>query len=761
MAKKLVVVESPAKAKTINKYLGKEYSVEASMGHVRDLPPKELGVDMDGGFKPHYVVLSGKRKIITALKKLAQEAEAVYLASDFDREGEAIGWHIRESIGVANNRKIRRIVFNEITKGAILEAIQNPRDIDMALVNAQQARRVLDRLVGYKLSPLLWNKVKRGLSAGRVQSVAVRIICEREEEIKKFVPQEYWTIKTLLEKSGYPPFEAQLSKIGGEKAEIPDGASASKIADDLKRAKYVVASVETKEVRRRPYPPFITSTLQQEAFKKLRLRPTRAMQVAQDLYEGIEIPGEGNVALITYMRTDSVRVSKEAQEAALQYILQKYGKEYYPPNHVNVFKNKRDAQDAHEAIRPTSMEWTPERLTPHLSKEYLALYALIWNRFLASQMAPAIYDQTTIDIDANGKYLLRATGSILKSQGFLVLYKEETEENGNGSESDGAFPPLNQNDALACKGITPEQHFTKPPPRYTDATLVKALEEKGIGRPSTYATIVDTIQKRKYVQREKGRLMPTDLGFTVNSLLVESFPKIMDVEFTARMEEQLDEVEEGKVDWQKLLHDFYGPFEDSLATAAHSMRNVKKEGVPTDEVCDKCGKPMVIRWGRFGKFLACTGYPDCRNTKEVKTEDGAPPDDAQQLVAGKTCPKCGSPMTVRTGRTGRFISCTKYPECKTTMSLGIGVTCPEPNCGGEVVEKRSKKGKVFFSCSRYPECKFASWDRPRAQDCPQCGGNFLVEKYSRDGKLTLKCPKKGCGYKEEAKEGDAKDEVTT
>ncbi len=759
MAKKLVIVESPAKAKTINKYLGKDYKVEASMGHVRDLPEKELGVETNGGFKPRYVVLSGKRKIISTLKKLAQDAEAVYLAPDFDREGEAIGWHIKESIGGGNNQKIQRIVFNEITKGAILDAIRKPRDIDMALVNAQQARRVLDRLVGYKLSPLLWNKVQRGLSAGRVQSVAVRIICEREEEIKNFVPQEYWTIKTLLEKEGYAPFEAQLSKIRGEKAEIPNEAAASKIADDLKRAKYVVVSVETKEVRRRPYAPFITSTLQQEAFKKLRMRPSRTMHVAQDLYEGIEIPGEGNVALITYMRTDSVRISKEAQEAALQYILQKYGKEYYPPNHVNVFKNKRDAQDAHEAIRPTSMEWTPERLASHLSKEHMALYTLIWNRFLASQMAPAIFDQTTIDIEASGGYLLRATGSILKSQGFLVLYKEEAEENGNGEEPAGAFPPLSQNDALKCEEVKPEQHFTKPPPRYTDASLVKALEEKGIGRPSTYATIVETIQKRKYVHREKGRLEPTDLGCTVNSLLVESFPKIMDVEFTARMEEQLDEVEEGKVDWQQLLHDFYGPFEDSLATATHSMRNVKKEGIPTDEVCDKCGKPMVIRWGRFGKFLACTGYPECRNTKELKADDNAPWDQAEQLVAGKTCPNCGSPMALRTGRTGRFIACTKYPECKTTMSLGIGITCPEAGCGGEVVEKRSKKGKVFFSCSRYPDCKFASWDRPRAQNCPECGGNFVVEKYSKDGRLTLKCPKKGCRYKEEVKEEDAKEEA--
>ena len=751
MAKNLVVVESPAKAKTINKYLGKDYDVEASMGHVRDLPEKELGIEMNGGFKPKYVVAEGKKKIISRLKKSAKEAETVYLASDFDREGEAIGWHIKEVIGSGNGRKIRRIVFNEITKSAILEAIRNPRDIDMALVNAQQARRILDRLVGYKISPLLWKKVQRGLSAGRVQSVAVRMICEREEEITKFVPKEYWTIKALLEKESYQPFEAQLAKIAGEKAEIPDEASATKVSDDLKRASFVVKGIETKEVRRRPYAPFITSTLQQEASKKLRMRPTRTMRVAQDLYEGVEVPGEGNVALITYMRTDSVRISKEAQQAALDYILKTYGKEYYPPNHVNVFKNKRDAQDAHEAIRPTSMEWAPERLAPHVSKEYLDLYTPIWNRFLASQMAPAIYDQTTIEIEAGDKYLLRATGSVVKSQGFLVLYREESEDNGNGENGELSFPPVKENDVLACKGVTPEQHFTKPPPRFTEATLVKALEEKGIGRPSTYATIVDTIQKRKYVQREKGRLIPTELGCTVNGLLVESFPKILDVEFTAKMEEQLDEVEEGKADWQKLLHDFYGPFEDSLATASQQMRNIKAEVIPTEEVCEKCGKPMVIRRGRFGKFLACSGYPECRNTKPLAENGGTTPAETEQLVAGKTCPKCGAPMKVKTGRTGRFLSCSRYPECKTAMPLGMGVQCPT-GCGGEVVERRSKRGRLFYSCSRYPECKFASWDKPVNKNCPQCG-NYLVEKYNRDGQHILRCPKKGCGYKEEAKEG--------
>jgi DNA topoisomerase-1 len=750
VAKKLVIVESPAKAKTINKYLGKDYDVEASMGHVRDLPEKELGVDVDGGFTPRYVVASGKRKIITNLKKRAQEAEEVYLAPDFDREGEAIG--------TGNKRKMRRIVFNEITKSAIQEAIRNPRDIDMALVNAQQARRILDRLVGYKLSPLLWTKVKRGLSAGRVQSVAVRILCEREDEISKFVPREYWSIKALLEKAGYSPFEAQLTKVENEKAEIPDEESAAKISDELKRARFVVKSAETKEVRRRPYAPFITSTLQQEAFKKLRLRPTRTMRLAQDLYEGIEIPGEGNVALITYMRTDSVRVSKEAQEAALEYILRKYGKECYPPNHVNVFKNKRDAQDAHEAIRPTSIEWEPERLAPHLSKEHMALYTLIWNRFLASQMGPAIYDQTTIEIDADGKYLLRATGSVLKVQGFLVLYREESDNNGNGDEADRSFPPVKRDDALDCKKVLPEQHFTKPPPRYTEATLVKALEEKAIGRPSTYATIVDTIQKRKYVQREKGRLVPTELGCTVNGLLVENFPKILDVEFTAKMEEQLDEVEEGKVDWQKLLRDFYGPFEDSLATATQQMRNIKKEGIPTEEVCEECGKPMVIRWGRYGKFLACTGYPECRNTKEVGENGGTSAAEAEQLAAGKTCSSCGGPMVVKNGRTGRFLSCKRYPECKTAMPFGIGVECPEPECAGEVVERRSKRGRLFFSCSRFPDCKFASWDKPNSKSCPQCGGAFLVEKYTRDGKLVLRCPKKGCRFKEEVKE-ESKEEA--
>jgi DNA topoisomerase-1 len=751
VAKKLVVVESPAKAKTINKYLGKDYHVEACMGHVRDLPEKELGVDVDGDFQPKYVVLSGKKKIISQLKKQAQEADVVYLAPDFDREGEAIGWHIRETIGRNADKKMMRIVFNEITKGAILDAIKHPRDIDMALVNAQQARRILDRLVGYKISPLLWTKVKRGLSAGRVQSVAVRMLCEREDEISKFVTQEYWSIKALLQKEQYAPFEANLAQINGEKAEIADAESAGRIKAELEKSSYKVRNIEAKEVRRRPYPPFTTSTLQQEASRKLRMRPTRTMRVAQELYEGIEIPGEGNVGLITYMRTDSVRISKEAQEAALQYILQRYGKEYYPPNHVNTFKNKRDSQDAHEAVRPTSMEWTPEKLASHLPKESLQLYTLIWNRFLASQMAPAIYDQTTIEIEA-GKYLLRATGSVLRMQGFLVLYIEESEDNGNGEEGDTSFPPVKENDALELKDVLPEQHFTKPPPRYTEASLVKALEERGIGRPSTYATIVDTIQKRKYVEREKGRLLPTDLGCTVNGLLVDNFPKIMDIEFTAKMEEQLDEVEEGKADWQKLLWDFYGPFEDSLATATNQMRNIKKEGVPTEEVCESCGKPMVMRWGRYGKFLACSGYPECKTTKKIGDDNtSASQEEAQQLVAGKTCPKCGGALVVKTGRMGRFISCSNYPECKMTMPLGIGVKCPEPECGGEVVERRSKRGRVFYSCSRYPDCKFASWNKPVSKGCPACGGNYLVEQYTRDGKHLLKCPKKGCPYKEEVK----------
>ncbi|RJP17558.1 MAG: type I DNA topoisomerase [Candidatus Abyssobacteria bacterium SURF_5] len=752
MAKKLLVVESPAKAKTINKYLGKEYHVEASMGHVRDLPEKELGVDVDGNFRPKYTILSGKKKIVSRLKKEAQDAEIIYLAPDFDREGEAIGWHIQEALGSQANKKMKRIVFNEITRNAVQEAIRHPRDIDMALVNAQQARRILDRLVGYKISPLLWDKVKRGLSAGRVQSVAVRLLCEREEQINKFVPQEYWSIKALLQKAGYSPFEALLAKIEGEKAEVANGEEASRIAGELRKASYVVKNLETKEVRRRPYPPFITSTLQQEASKKLRMRPTRTMRLAQELYEGVEIPGEGNVALITYMRTDSVRISKEAQDEALNYILARYGREYYPPNHVNVFKNKRDSQDAHEAVRPTSMEWTPERLAQHLPKEYLQLYTLIWNRFLASQMAPAIYDQTTIEIEAAAKYLLRASGSILRSKGFLVLYKEESEDNGNGEERETSFPPVVENDALELKDVQPEQHFTKPPPRFTEATLVKALEEQGIGRPSTYATIVDTIQKRKYVHRERGRLSPTDLGCTVNDLLVESFPKILDIEFTAKMEEQLDEVEEGKIDWQQVLWEFYRPFEDSLATASQKMRDVKKDGVPTEETCENCGKPMVLRWGRYGKFLACSGYPECKTTKKVAEEGSAgSQEEAQQLVSGKTCPNCGGQLVVKMGRMGRFVSCSNYPECKTAMPLSIGVACPEPGCGGEVVERRSKRGRVFYSCSRYPDCKFASWNKPVAKACPLCGGNYLVEQYTRDGKHLFKCPRKGCSYKEDVK----------
>jgi DNA topoisomerase-1 len=723
------------------------------MGHVRDLPKKELGVEIKDGFKPKYVPAAGKKKIITALKKHAEKAETIYLAPDFDREGEAIGWHIQEALG-DKKKKMLRIVFNEITESAIKEALKNPREIDMDLVNAQQARRILDRLVGYKLSPLLWKKVGRGLSAGRVQSVAVRIICEREEAIKAFVPKEYWSIKALLEKEGYTPFEATLSKIGGKKAEISDGEQANNISEELKKADFIVGKVETKEVRRRPYAPFITSTLQQEASKKLRMRPNRTMRTAQELYEGVEISGEGSVALITYMRTDSVRISKEAQAAALEYIAKKYGKEFSPPNHVNIFKNKRDAQDAHEAVRPTSMEWPPERLAAHLSKDSLRLYTLIWNRFLASQMAPAIFDQTTIDVQAGEKYILRATGSTIKSQGFLVLYQEESEDETNGEDEGKSFPPMSKQDALSLKKILPKQHFTKPPPRFTEATLIKFLEEKGIGRPSTYASIVDTIQKRKYVDRDQGRLTPTDLGTTVNTLLIESFPNILEVEFTAKMEEQLDDVEESKLDWQKVLSDFYGPFEESLATAAEQMRNMKAEVEETDEICENCGKSMVKRWGRFGRFLACSGYPECRTTKELG-QDGSPQnDEADKLAEGKVCPTCGGPMGVKRGRTGRFLSCKKYPECKTAMPLSIGVDCPEPGCDGEVVERSSKKGRQFFGCGKYPDCKFVSWGKPHPKECPLCGNHFLIERYNRDGETTLNCPKKGCGHKEAPKEED-------
>lgn len=735
--KSLVVVESPAKAKTINKFLGKGFVVKASVGHVKDLPRKELGVDIEKNFRPKYVTIQGKGKILLEIKKAAKEAEAVYLGQDPDREGEAIAWHIAEELN-GNKNKIFRVLFNEITQKAVLESIKNPGRIDQNKVEAQQARRIMDRLVGYLISPILWKKVKRGLSAGRVQSVAVRLVVDREREIKAFVPQEYWSLTAHLQGKKPPPFLARLREEDGKKVELKNKEEADRVLKALEGETFTVKALERKEKKRYPVPPFTTSTLQQEAVRKLRFPAKKTMLIAQQLYEGLDIGPEGTLGLITYMRTDSVRVAKEAQEEAKKYINKKFGEDYIPPK-PPVYKSRRGAQEAHEAIRPTSVMREPEKIKDFLTKDQLNLYRLIWNRFVASQMNPAILDQTSVDIKA-GKFTFRATGATLKFPGFTVLYTEGVDE--DIKEDERPIPDLKIGEALDLIKLEPKQHFTQPPPRYTEATLVKELEEKGIGRPSTYAVILSTIQERDYVKKVDGKFHPTELGLLVNDLLVENFPDLLDLQFTARMEEELDRIEEGRLRWLHVLRDFYGSFQTDLEKAQKGMKDVKAKGIPTatDIFCEKCGKKMVIKWGRNGKFLACSGFPACKNTMPLKDEEGGP----VTQVSEEKCERCGSPMVVKTSRYGKFLACSRYPECKTTKPLSTGVRCPEKGCIGTIIERRTKRGKIFYSCSQYPRCKFAVWDRPVSRKCPQCGTAFLVER-----KEKILCIKKGCGYKEE------------
>lgn len=763
MPNSLVIVESPAKAKTIKKYLGKGYSVIASVGHVIDLPERELGVDVEKDFAPKYVVIKGKAKVLKEITDAAKGVEDVFLAPDPDREGEAIAWHIATEIrkSFAKGSKsakggktaskaphILRARFNEITAKAVKQAIESPVALDQNLFEAQQARRILDRLVGYRISPLLWEKVQRGLSAGRVQSVAVRIVCEREAAIEAFVPTEYWSVVANLEGSLPPPFEAKLAKIDGKEAKIADQTNAYSIVSEIKKQQFKLSEIKKTERRRNPAPPFITSKLQQEAARKLGFTAKKTMAIAQGLYEGVEIGDEGSVGLITYMRTDSTRVSDAAITEVRAFINTRFGAEFLPEKPV-FYKSRRGAQDAHEAIRPTSLEYPPERVEAFLDRDSLRLYDLIWKRFVASQMKPAVYDQTVFDIEA-GRFLLRAVGQVLKFPGFISVYIEDEDEIAEKDEEENpTLPDLKQGEILKLLGIDPHQHFTQPPPRFTEASLVKELEEKGIGRPSTYAAIMSTIQEKGYVQKLEGRFRPSDLGKLVNELLVKSFPAVLDVGFTAQMENELDEVEDGRRSWVAALHDFYGPFETALSQARSKMRNVKREHVKTDIKCEKCGSAMVIKWGRHGEFLACSAYPECRATKEFKrSEDG-------QIIIEKTeviselCELCGSPMVKKRGKFGEFLACSKYPECKGARSLGTGVNCPE--CSkGELVQRRSKRGKIFYSCDRYPSCKFAVWDKPVAGPCPECGSPILVEKISRKGgESSIACPKKECGYKKQ------------
>ncbi len=733
MSQTLVIVESPAKAKTLEKFLGRDYSVKASSGHIRDLPAGAMGVDLEKGFTPTYSILKGKEKIVKDLKSYAAKASSVLLAPDPDREGEAIAWHL--AFLLEGSKKVKRIEFNEITKSAVQQAVQNPRDIDLKRVDAQQARRILDRIVGYKISPLLWKKVRKGLSAGRVQSVAVRLICEREALVQRFVPKEFWKITALLSKKDKKhDFEAQIFSKGGKQLEISDESSSAAILKDLEGAAYEVKEVRRKEQKRNPYPPFITSTLQQDSSRKLGFQAKKTMSIAQKLYEGIEISGEGYVGLITYMRTDSVRIADTAIEEVRRFIGDKISPEHLPKT-PNFYKTKKGAQDAHEAIRPTSVFRTPEQIKKDLTPEQYKLYELIWKRFVASQMMPAVFDMTSVDISA-GDYLFRASGSVIKFDGFLSLYEESKDES---DEKSGTLPELSEKEVLVLHKITPSQHFTQPPARYNEASLVKELEERGIGRPSTYAPIISTIVDRGYVVKDGRTLKPTELGIITNGLLVKHFPTVLDIEFTARMEEELDEIEEGKIVWTKVLEEFYGPFKTSMDKAGVEMKKVKMEE-KTDEVCEKCGSPMVVRQSRYGAFLACTGFPKCKNTKDL-------PRKGEEVVeAAEPCEKCGSPMEVKRSRFGAFLACTAYPKCKNTKSIlkKIGVKCPEAGCGGDIVEKRSKKGRIFYSCSNWPKCKFSSWQKPLPEMCPTCGA-ILTEKYTKAG-ITKECSKK-CGYK--------------
>ncbi len=770
MAKNLVIVESPAKAKTLQKYLGRDYQVKASVGHILDLPKSKLGVEIENDFRPEYTVIHGKKKIIDELREAAKGKENIFLAPDPDREGEAIAWHIAEKIGGRGKGKksnIHRVLFNEITKNAVQKAIKEPRELDRDLYEAQQTRRILDRLVGYQISPLLWKKVRRGLSAGRVQSVAVRLICERENEIRAFQPVEYWSITARLEGQNPPPFEARLLRIGDqrldpEKFRVENEAAAAELVSRLRSEPWTVTKIERKERRRNPAPPFITSRLQQEASRKLGFSPSRTMRAAQHLYEGIELGSEGAVGLITYMRTDSTRVSPEAIGAVRGLIGERYGKEYLPENPVT-YSTKKGAQDAHEAIRPTSMEYPPERLSGSLGKDEMALYNLVWNRFVASQMMPAVFDHTAVDIEADGT-TFRATGQVMKFDGFIRVYTEGRDDEKKGeddeeNEAERRLPLLQEGEKLRLHELLPEQHFTQPPPRFTQAALIKELEEKGIGRPSTYASIVSTILNKEYVSEDKQRrLRPTELGFLVTELLVDAFPDVLNVEFTAGMESTLDEIEEGRQKWVEAMRRFYEPFSRDLASADERMRNVKAEGQPTEIACAQCGSKMVIKWGRSGEFLACPRYPECKNTSNFVRDEEGNLKVAEEEVTNEVCENCGRPMQVRFGRYGKFLGCSGYPECKTVRSLTrpvpTGVACPECK-QGEVMEKRSRRGKVFYSCNRFPNCRFATWDRPIPEACPQCSAPFLVEKTTKRAGTVRRCLSEGCDYQETVAEAEA------
>ena len=748
MGKSLLIVESPTKVNTLKKIVGKDFIIKASVGHLKDLPKKKLGVDVDNDFAPEYITIRGKGKILQELKTAAKKCDMIYLAPDPDREGEAIAHHIGNEVARFTKGKIVRVTFNEITKKAVLEAIKNPTELNNNRVNAQQARRILDRLVGYKISPILWKKVHRGLSAGRVQSVALRIVCEREREILAFEPREYWSITLELEGSEKPQFQAKLFKIDGDKAEVANKAEADEILKGLEGAKPVLEDIVKKERKRNPSAPFITSTLQQEASRKLNFSPKKTMMLAQRLYEGIAMGRKGTVGLITYMRTDSVKLSDQALEEVRAFIPERYGKEFLPGT-PNLYKSKKSAQEAHEAIRPTDVLLEPSTIKESLEKDMFRLYQLIWSRFVSCQMVPAVLDTTQFDIKT-GKFLFRSNGSILKFAGFMKVYVEsQDDEKGDAVQSSGKaddrlLPALKKGEELKVQEVLPEQHFTQPPARFSEAMLVKELEDKGVGRPSTYAATISVIKDRDYIQNVDRRLQPVELGFMINDLLVENFPDIMTTEFTSKMEEQLDDIEAGKLEWVDALRSFYTPFKADLEKAEEKMKDFKAQVEETDEVCEKCDQPMIIKWGRFGKFMACTGYPECKNTKDLggkgDSEDGAKDDEVEG-----NCDKCDSPLIMKRGRFGKFIACSNYPECKFTKPIGLGISCPEEACEGEIAARRSKKGRTFYGCTKYPDCKFTSWDKPVAEACPECKNPFLIEKWKKNEDPSTLCP--SCGYK--------------
>ena len=794
MAKSMVVVESPAKARTIERYLGRDYIVKACSGHIKDLPKDKLAVEVKQDFEPTYKVIPGKEKIVSELRKIARRADTIYLAADPDREGEAICQHLAEELRKSEDQEVRRVLFNEITKKAVLEAFERAGHINSDKVAAQQARRILDRLVGYKVSPLLWKNVRRGLSAGRVQSVALRMIVDREKERNAFVSEEYWNFSARLQARMPPAFVARAVKLDGKKFKIPNQEDAESLLADLRGGEFVVSSVQTKEKRRRPAAPFITSTLQQDASRRLRFSVKKTMSVAQDLYEGIRLGDEGRVGLITYMRTDSTRVSQQALGGVRQFIEESYGKPYLPARPA-VFQKKKGAQDAHEAIRPTSALRTPETLKAVLTRDQFRLYELIWKRFVACQMQPALFDRTEIEIEAP-RTQFKAAGDVLKFDGFLKVYlemKPEKTDDGNGAGEEARLPRVEAGEVLSVLDILHEQKFTQPPPRYSEATLVRALEERGIGRPSTYAQTLSKIQDREYVAKKERKFVPTEIGTVVSELLVSHFEDIFDYDYTARLEEELDNIEKGDRDWVETLRAFYQDFSRELAEASEGMKSLKREETPAGIDCDKCGSPMVVKWGRFGRFIACSNYPECKNTREVPGEetDSDPALDEQACdKCGKPmvkkrgrfgeflacsgypeckntrrivqvgdrvevkadrkldedCPKCGKHLVAKQGRFGEFVACSGYPECRYILSESTGVNCPK--CGeGEMIQRKAKRGRVFYSCDRYPKCKNLLWHKPVPESCPQCDSPFLLERQTKREGLIRVCGDKECDYK--------------